>query len=402
MRFLRRSVPPAAHGGPVSLRAALLSAPLFDELTIGILSIGLPLARDRLHLSYAQAGMLFTAGGLAALLIDPLVNLLSDRSSKRVLMIGGILGLVLGFSLAGAAPGYVWLLAAFALIWPAITAAMDLAQAGLIDMDPAGSLRTMVRWTLLGGAGDLLAPAAVGLLAGAGFGWPVLCAVAASCWLVLLAVVAPQRFATAEEAQPQAAVAQDTVPAGLRMAVRDRVLLRWMGVELAAAMLDEVFISFAALYLHDHLGATPAQVGFALLPGAIAALLSLAVLERVLPTVERRYLLPITALVALCGMVVLLTAGSLPVAVTGLVVVHAGAAVWYPVARAAAYDRYPGRSGLVRAILSITDLVELVLPVGVGLVAARSGILMGLALLGVAPILVLLLAPRRATGLEGP
>jgi hypothetical protein len=57
-----------------------------DELTCGFLVIALPLLRDRLHLSDAEAGLLFTVGALESLLVEPVINTVSDmdRLSHKI------------------------------------------------------------------------------------------------------------------------------------------------------------------------------------------------------------------------------------------------------------------------------------------------------------------------------
>jgi len=64
------------------------------------------------------------------------------------------------------------------------------------------------------------------------------------------------------------------------------------------------------------------------------------------------------------------------------------------VARAATYDRLPGRAGLARAITGLVMPLELILPTLVGLLAERFSLVVALGFLGLAPIGVLLLAPR--------
>ena len=70
------------------LRSTLLGVGLLDEIIAGFAVIGLPLIRDQFRLSYAQIGLLFTAAALVAMLLDPIVNLLSDRGSKRYWILG--------------------------------------------------------------------------------------------------------------------------------------------------------------------------------------------------------------------------------------------------------------------------------------------------------------------------
>lgn len=89
-------------------RATLLSYGLFDEIITGLPIVGLPLLRDYLGLSYQQIGLLFTVGSGSALLLEPLINILSDRHSKRYWVLGGLLaarfGLLAGLALLASAP----------------------------------------------------------------------------------------------------------------------------------------------------------------------------------------------------------------------------------------------------------------------------------------------------------
>ena len=119
------------------LRGVLFGTALLDELTFGFLVVGLPLARDSFHMTYQQVGLLFTVGAVAALVIEPAINLASDHVSKRVPILGGMFCLVVAFTLAGLTRDYALLLLAVALADPAIGAAVGLAQAALVEQRPA-------------------------------------------------------------------------------------------------------------------------------------------------------------------------------------------------------------------------------------------------------------------------
>lgn len=81
------------------LHVTLLSMGLFDEIISGFSTIGLPLFRDQLGLSYTQIGLIFTVSALIAAILEPLLNLLSDRGSKRYWILGGLLVFMLSFIL---------------------------------------------------------------------------------------------------------------------------------------------------------------------------------------------------------------------------------------------------------------------------------------------------------------
>src|SRR5215469_9209030 len=91
--LLSPSAAASYHQRQRGLHAMLLSMALFDELTCGFLVIALPLLRDRLHLSYAEAGLLFTVGALASLVVEPVINVVSDIGSKRIPILVGTVAL---------------------------------------------------------------------------------------------------------------------------------------------------------------------------------------------------------------------------------------------------------------------------------------------------------------------
>ena len=96
-------------------------------------------------------------------------------------------------------------------------------------------------------------------------------------------------------------------------------------------------------------------------------------------------------MIVLAGVVGLLAVHVLWFTVTMLFIINMGAAGWYPIAKAQAYSRFPGRSGLVRAVCNLGAPFEIALPGIVGLVAGRFGAIAGVGVLGLAPVLMLLL-----------
>jgi predicted MFS family arabinose efflux permease len=378
------------------LRAMLLTMALLDELTGGFLVIALPLLRDRLHLTYAQAGVLFTVGALVSLVVEPVINVISDLGSKRIPILLGTLALAAAFILAGAATTYPTVLVAFALWYPAVGVAVGLSQATLIDTDPNSSEPTMMRWTIMSGVGDLLAPLVVGLIVSIELGWSALCLLAAAVWLLGALLLAWQRFPS-PAALPESSESSGSTSllAGVREALRNQELLRWTGIVMLATMPDEVFLVFAAFYLHDHAHASESAVSLALAFGIAGGLLALIVLDRMSHRVSGTQLLPRLAVIALVGFVLFLAAPNVPLAAVGLMLVEVGAAGWYPIAKAAAYSICPGRPGTVLAVMSLGAPVDIALPGGIGLLASHFGLAPAIGVLALSPLGVLLLLPRK-------
>jgi fucose permease len=241
--------------------------------------------------------------------------------------------------------------------------------------------------------GDLLSPATVALVAALSLGWRPLFWLATLVWLVAVAVLWRQRF-------PRPVATPDdedalSLLAGLRTALSTPHLLRWTAIALFASMLDEVFLGFAGLYLQNALGAVPVAISLALGAQMVGGLATLVVLDRVAVRWQPERLVAAVAVVTLAGVVMLLSTRSIVLAAAALFVIGAGAAGWYPIAKAQAYALLPGRSGTVRAVEDLGAPFEVALPLVVGALADRFGITAGMSVLGLAPLLVLLVLPRR-------
>jgi predicted MFS family arabinose efflux permease len=388
------SGPRLAQGG--FLRPILLGLPLLDELLSGFLVISLPLVRRSLGLSYAQAGLLLTVGDSVAMLFDPVISLLSDRRSKRWPVLGGIIGMAVGFVLAARARSFGEMVVAYALISPANGIAVSLAQAALVDQAPEAAPRTVTRWTAMAAVGDLLAPLMLAAWTFQRLDWRPLYGMAAGAWLVLALLLWPQRFpAPAMAAGGEADGPAPGLLASLKPALRRPRLLRWMAVLVVGTLLDELFVGFGALFLTDVVRLTPAAASLALSAQMIGAILGLLALDRLLGRVNGERLLPSLSLLALAGTLLFVRARGIAWAGAALFLIGLGTSGWYPIAKAAAYAILPGRTGTVLAILGVTAPIEAALPALIGAIATRLGLPAAIGLLSLAPAGVLLLAPRQ-------
>ena len=387
--------------------AVFLAIELFDELVSGIPVVSLPLLRDGLRLSYQQVGLLLSVGPLSSALLEPIILLMSDRWSKPWLLRGALLCVIGGWALAGAAPNFLWLLMTVALESPATGVVLGLAQTALIEQSSSGTERAMTRWTIMGAVGDLASPLAVAGLLVLGLGWRQLYWVGAAIWLLALIAVWSRHFPKPQ--RKKSAVAQETTTeesqrvqppvsllAGLRAALRDPILLRWAVAEKLCTMVDEIFLGFAALYLQDARHASVPVISLVLATGMVGAVAGLVALDRLLKRVAGVRLLPWLALLSLAGVVGFLAAPSLWLAAAALFLFDLSAAGFYPVTKAAAYGRLPGRAGTVQAVIALGEPFEIVLPVVVGLIAGQFGVLAAVGFLGLAPLGILLLAPLQA------
>ena len=76
--------------------------------------------------------------------------------------------------LVAAAPGFVVLLVAFALLFPSTGAFVSLSQATLMDLEPERRELNMTRWSIAGGAGAVAGPLLLILFTALGGGWRAL------------------------------------------------------------------------------------------------------------------------------------------------------------------------------------------------------------------------------------
>jgi predicted MFS family arabinose efflux permease len=376
----------------------LFSTTFIDELISSVPVLSLPLMRTDLGLSYTQVGWLFSIAGLAAMLVEPGINAVSDQWPKRRLILSSLLGLAAGMALAGSSTTYAILLGAFALIGATNGTVLGMSQAILIDQNPDDSLRTMTRWTFMAALGDLAGPALIAAAFAVGMGWRQLFWASALLWLAALAALSNQRLPTTPSAAGEDGEFNwRTIRGNIALALRTPNLLRWLLLTLLPSLLDELFMAFAALFMQDRLLMTPSSISVALGIHVAGGLLGLVLIDRFGDRFQPQRLLGGLALVVLAGLLIFVFSSTGWIAVVALALIGVGASGWYPIAKAEAYRALPGRSGTVRAVYSLGIPLEIVAPLVVGAAAQRWGIQAGVALLMVAPVAVLLFRPRPVT-----
>ncbi|MEZ4867190.1 MAG: MFS transporter [Caldilineaceae bacterium] len=385
-------------GAPALLRATLFCLPLVDELVSGIPVLTLPLAREELHFSYAQVGLIFTIAELTGLLVNPVLDAASDHGSKPRLVFAGLLGLALGFALAASSPTFGWLLAAFVVMGATNGAVVGIGGNILIDQDPHAAVAITTRWVFLATIGDLLGPLFVaGTIALQG-SWRLLMGSGALIWLTVACLLGAQRFTNLPTKQVAKVAGQplwQSVRANLRDGIQTPYLLRWLLLATLPSLLDETFLGFAGLFLTDKLHVAPQYLSLALLAPTVGGLLSLSWMARGGKLWDPSRLLGLAAFVALVGILGLVTASHWLLALPALFLTGLGVLPWYTVAQAQAYIIFPGRSGTVGALQALFAPIEIAAPLLIGLVAERWSIQAGVSLFLIAPILVLLLRPQR-------
>jgi Na+/melibiose symporter-like transporter len=373
------------------VRLLLFGNELLLQMISAFPTIGLPLLRDQVPMSYTQIGLLFSVGALSSMLLEPLVNLLSDlTASKKYWVISALVVLAVSFLMAGLAHTFVPLLVSFALLYPATDIADGVIQTSLIDDHPRRSTRTLTRLAYFGNMGDFLAPVTIAIIAFLSLGWFTLCLLAALVWLCVAGIMLSQHFpkVTARERRKQ----KSQVLAGLRVAFGNPLLFCWVAMAIFPILLDEVFRSFAGLYLQDMLHLHTGQVEVFLALETASGFLGLVITEWLLwLRMPIRWLFFWSAIVVLFSTVGFLLTREVRIAVVMLCLAGAGSIAWFPLAKAQVYDRLPGYSGTGRALLSLGAPFNVIIPSVVGFISATYGIVAGVGFLTLAPLGIILL-----------
>jgi FSR family fosmidomycin resistance protein-like MFS transporter len=372
--------------GVSRVRFLLFGAALLIQMISAFPTIGLPLLRDQVAMSYFEVGLLFSAGAISSMIIGPVVNVLSDlTASKKHWVIGAMVVLAGSFLLAGLAHSFAILLLSFALLYPAQDIADSAVQTALIDDEPGKSTHTLTRLAYFGNMGDFLAPVTIAIIAALSLGWFSLCGLAAAVWLVVAGVIFFQAFPTVTRDKQKEQ--KSPVLAGLRIAIRNPSLFCWVLLATLPIMLDEVFRSFAGLYLKDVLNLETDEVEWLIAIETGSGFVGLMIVEVLLwRRVPIPRMLVWSAAIVFLSMAGLLLTQDWKVALVMLCLAGAGSIAWFPLARAEVYHRLPGYSGTGRALLSLGAPFNAILPTVVGFIASAYGITVGVGILTLAPV----------------
>jgi FSR family fosmidomycin resistance protein-like MFS transporter len=304
------------------------------------------------------------------------------------MLVGGLC-FALSVGLTSVSIGFWTLLAALVIGNPATGAFVSLAQATLMDLEPDQRERNMARWTLAGSFGYVGGPLALATALWLGLGWRGLVAVLAAAALPLAVAARRVPHTPVEDGR-----SLRTSLTHALASLRNREVLRWLGLLEAADLLLDVFHGYLALYFVDvaRVDAGAAALGVAVWTGAglVGDWLLLWILRRVR---GRRYL----RVSALAGVAVYPTFLLVPGYGTKLVLVAALGLLnsgWYAIPKAGLYAALPGRSGAAVAVGGIGGLLGACVPLVLGFAAGSVGLAATMWILLLAPVALLVFVPR--------
>jgi FSR family fosmidomycin resistance protein-like MFS transporter len=324
-----------------------------------------------------------TLPGLFGSALDPLIGLAGNTRWRGTLVFLGGLGFALSAALSAAALGFWTLLVALLVGNPAVGAFVSLAQATLMDVDPAQRDRNMARWTLAGSVGYVAGPALIALGVELGLGWR-------GILLGLAALAVPLAFAARRTTGPPAKASRRP----FRAALRDREVLRWLVLLEAADLLLDVFHGFLALYLVDVAGVGAVEAALAVAVWTGAGLVGDAALLGILRKVDGFRYLRVSAVLAIGAYAAFLGTPSLAAKLVLLAVLGLLNSGWYALPKAGLYGALPGESGTAVAVAGMGGLVGACVPAALGFLAEQVGLGPTMWVLLIAPAALLAGVPR--------
>jgi predicted MFS family arabinose efflux permease len=370
---------------------------LLDETAAFLPAGTLEAFRADLGLTYTQAGTVLAAVAPGALL-GGVCAAAADRRSRRVIAAGGAFAFaaaLAAFALGGSLP--VLVVAAF-VMGVASTAMVEAAEVALVEMAGDDLRRYLARSNLLGTIGDLAGPALIGAVALAGFSWRAVFALGAvllAAYGALLAA-APLRppGGGADGAEPPSTVG--TVLA----VVRDPAV--WvLGLVLALMLpFDEPLFGFMIALLEQERGASASVAMLVALVGVCGGLLSYTVLARRFEGVDDRRLLVGSVLAMGAAAVVIAVVPVLAVAALGAFVASVGLSLAWLAVQHRTLTLRPGQVGTTNAVVGTIESAGFWIPVAIGALADRAGLVAAVAAFGLLGLVLAALARLQVMGMR--
>ena len=369
-----------------------------DELVFGVNQAAWPLIRTDLGLSYIQIGLLLSVPGIVSAVIEPFLGILGDVWKRRLLILGGGIFFALACLLTGLSTGFVILLFALCVFYPASGAFVSLSQATLMDSSPVRQEHNMARWTFAGSLGVVLGPLLLFGMAFIGLGWrAVFITLAGLTVLVLLFVW---------RRVPEALQGLRSLPrfsdvwSGVRgalSALRRAEVLRWLVLLQFSDLMLDVLLGFLALYFVDVAGLSAGKAALGVVVWSGLGLLGDFLLIPLLEKVRGLDYLRLSVLLELLLFPVFLLVHDLIIKFIILGLLGLFNSGWYAILKGRLYSSMPGQSGTVMTLDNVFGWLGKLLPFGIGLVAQFFGLQLAMWLLLLGPIALLIGLPIKSS-----
>ena len=338
--------------------------------------------------------MVLAVPGVLAALVEPGLFLLGDAGRRRLIVVAGGIAFALAIAFTALASGFLWLLLAMTVMYPASGAFVALSQASLMDLDAERHEVNMARWTLAGSVGAVLGPLALTAAIAWSLGWRGVFAV---CAAAMLPLVLGARWAG------HGAPAHESFAGAVRgalAALRRREVWRWLLALEATDLMGDVLAGFLALYFVDVAGVSPLVAGGALVVWTVAGLAGDALLLLILRRVPGLSWLRLSGWLVLAAYPALLVLPNPILKLALLAAIGVLRAGWYSIPQARLYSALPGSAGTAAALTSVAGGAGYLAPLAIGILAERFGLQPAMWALLLAPAALLLLAKSHQSPVE--
>jgi MFS family permease len=334
------------------------------------------------HTGYAF--FVFFGPALLATLVESPIAAMSDRLDRaRLLRVSSyVLAASLVFCALARAPWQLTLALASAGASSGVACASS--QSALVVIAKGETDQIMARWMAAGALGDALVALLVGGVHALGGSYKTA--------LVLVAIAVALGARSTPPVVEGEASPEEEEHVSLRAVLGEkRVWALLLGVT-ACSLLDEIVLAIFALRMSQDLHHEEGMITACITACSVGSLFGATLTERALVSFSARRVLVASASVAACAIVLAAYAEAPRVHLFTLFVLGVAAAPHYPLLMAAAFDVARGRPGLVHAMSNLLVVIDLALPLLVGLVATHAGLVAAMLVLVLQPLTVGVLA----------
>ena len=267
---------------------------------------------------------------------------------RRLLVAGGGVAFAAALGLMSVSQGFIVLLIAWTVFFPASGGFVSLSQASLMDYDPARREQNMVRWEFTGWVAYALGPLALTGAIAVGLGWRMAFLTMAVMTIPAIVAVSRMRLAPGRsESEPRSPSFAEGVRTAVKALKRFRVV-KWLALLQASDLMLDIFLGFLALYMVDVAGISESRAALTLSvwlgAGIIGNLLLIPLLERIRGLTYLRF--SVVAVLALYP--AFLIASSFEIKLIAVGLLGFASAGWYSILQGQAYSSLPGKERYYR------------------------------------------------------
>lgn len=351
---------------------------LVDESAAFLPSGTLESFRTDLGLTYAQAGTVLAVVAPGALMGTGF-SAATDRFSRRVIAAGGAFACAASLAAFAGGQSFAVLAVAGFVMGMASTAMVDAAEVALVDLVGKDLRAYLARSNLLGTVGDLVGPALIAAVAASGLSWRgafgLGAALLAFYGLALSVVRLPPPVPSGEEAQRPTSL--------LAGVVRDPAVWVVGLIGLLIEPFDETLVGFTIALLQHERGASETVASAVAFVGLSGGLLSYTVLARRLAGLADQHLLLGSLGVMAVGAVVIALAPFVALVALAALVTSIGLNLGWLALQHRSLTLRPGQVGTTKAVLGTIEFTGFWIPVAIGVLADRAGLVPAVATYGI-------------------